>query len=224
MLDLLARQYPGPHSFLRGPYAHRELFHGSQDVREGLRVVGGQFRFGLHIYFDSPCRYLTLLRDPIERVISHYASIRARAGHPWHRRLVESGISLEEWVRLGDADAADNLQVRWLATREGENFPFRQMPRELLAEAKRVLARRIELFGITERFDDTVRLFARVLGWREPVVAERHNASPNRAPVAELTARERAAIVEHNALDLELHAFASELFERRIQANRAAGA
>ena len=62
------------------------------------------------------------------------------------------------------------------------------------------------------------------LGWQDPVTVERLNASPGRAAAADLPAPARAAIVDHNALDIELYEFALDLFERRLSSAAAARA
>jgi hypothetical protein len=119
-------------------------------------------------------------------------------------------------VKLGVADAFDNLQVRWLAARSDQDVPFRQTSRQMLEEAKRTLEERVDFLGITERYEESIRLFARQLDWRDPVIVERLNASPNRQAAASLPPSTRAAILDHNALDFELYAFAVQLFERRL--------
>ncbi len=219
-MALLERQYPGARMYrLRGlPGAFAGL---DRRERETYQIVCGHFHFGIHQLFDSPSRYLTFIRDPIERAISHFTYIQWRTSEEFHERINASRLSLEQWVRLGVGPAVDNLQVRRLTLRENEFVPFKQTTRGMLDEAKRVLAERISFLGITERYEDSVRLFAEQLGWREPLTIERLKASPNRKAAADLSASERAAIVEHNAMDLELYAFAVDLFQRRLAASAA---
>jgi hypothetical protein len=216
---LLLRQYPGPTTFIRGSPEHREFFRKSREERETYRVVGGHFRFGLHLLFDTPSRYLTFLRDPVERVISHFAYVQREAHHPLHARVAASSLTLEQWVRLGfDGGGEDNLQIRNLTTRSGPEVPFKGTTRQMLDEAKRVLSERIDFLGITERYEDSVRLLGEQLGWPHPVPVERHNVSPKRPAAADLAPSTRDAILEHNALDAELYAFAVDLFARRMSA------
>lgn len=216
--ETLSRQYRHLPTFIRGAPDHRALFRMPQRDREAYRVVGGHYRFGLHLLFDAPSRYLTFLRDPLERVISHHAYIRWQPLHEWHKLLTAADTSVEQWVKLGVADAVDNLQVRRLVLRAEEEVPFRRMTRQMLDEAKRVLEERVEFLGITERYEESIRLFARQLDWREPVTVERMNVSPNRQAAADLPPSARMAIQDHNALDIELYAFAVALFERRLSA------
>lgn len=214
--ELLTRQYRHLPIFIRGSPDHRTLFQMRPRDREAFRVVGGHYRFGLHLLFDLPSRYMTFLRDPIERVISHHAYIRWQSLHEWHERMNAANVSLEQWVRLGTAYADDNLQVRWLALRADQEVPFRQTTRQMLDEAKRILEERVDYLGITERYEESIRLFARQLDWREPVTVERLNVSPNRQAAADISQSARAAILDHNALDIELYAYAVQLFERRL--------
>lgn len=216
--QLLARQYAHLPTFIRGAPEHLEMFRMSRRDREAYRVVGGHYRFGLHLLFDAPSRYMAFLRDPVERTISHYSYIRWQPLHAWHDRVNGSGISLEQWVRLGEADALDNLQVRRFTVRLNEDVPFRETTRQMLDEAKRIIEERIAFLGITERYEDAIRLFAGQLGWQEPVAVERLNVSPVRMTAADLPATTRDAILEHNALDMELYAFARDVFERRLSA------
>jgi hypothetical protein len=214
--ELLSRQYHRLPTFIRGSPDHRQLFHMHARDREAFRVVGGHYRFGLHLLFASPSRYMTFLRHPIERVISHHAYIRWQPLHEWHERMNAADVSLEQWVKLGAADAFDNLQVRRLALRSDEDVPFRQMTRQMLDEAKRILEERIDFLGITERYEESIRQFARQLDWREPVTVERLNVTPNRRAASDFPPSARAAVLDHNALDIELYEFALQLFERRL--------
>ena len=128
-------------------------------------------------------------------------------------------MSLEQWVRLGpDGGCDDNFQIRHLTTRSGPEVPFKGTTRQMLDEAKRVLSERIDFLGITECYEDSIRFFAEQLAWPQPALIERLNVSPNRPVTSDLAASTRATILEHNALDIELYAFAVGLFERRVSA------
>ena len=56
--------------------------------RKALRMVMGHFAFGLHDMIDGSKTYLTILRDPVERILSLY----------FHARNEET---LEELKQLG---------------------------------------------------------------------------------------------------------------------------
>lgn len=81
--------------------------------RQELDLVVGHLYFGWGSFIGKPCRYITFLRDPMERVESQY----------WH--YVNNGIStiqvgkdsfpLHEVVNEGMTEDFDNLQIRMIA-------------------------------------------------------------------------------------------------------------
>ena len=42
---------------------------------------------------------VTVLRNPIDRIVSHYYHVREDAHHCLHKRVVDSGLSLEDYVK-----------------------------------------------------------------------------------------------------------------------------
>jgi len=42
------------------------------DEKEHVRLVYGHFRFGVHEWLPQKARYVTMLRDPVDRVVSLY--------------------------------------------------------------------------------------------------------------------------------------------------------
>jgi hypothetical protein len=50
-----------------------------------IKCIAGHFAFGIHRFYTArPCTYITLLRDPVERVISHYYYVLRRNDHYLH--------------------------------------------------------------------------------------------------------------------------------------------
>lgn len=199
--------------------------HIDEDVRRaqrsGAAVIVGHFRFGVHRWVEGPYRYVTFLRDPVDRVISHYHFALERPETPGGDRLraLTEG-ELEEAVTHPDVRQLQNFQTRLLAgfDDEGRPFPGGRSDEEILARAKENLDR-CAVVGLTERFDESIALMKLAFGWKTPVYARR-NPTSERPAVEAVPRRLVALIEERNRLDRALYEHAQDLFERTVARDR----
>jgi hypothetical protein len=183
----------------------------AQDRRDRVRVFQGHMAFGLHEVLPTSATYVTFLRDPVERIVSHYLYVRRTPSAPLHRDVVSEGLSLEDYVRRSRmAPLVNNGQTRLLGGSVMEDS--RPATEAMLLAAKRNLARHFLLAGLTDRFDETVILLRRALGWHWPVY-RRAKVAPDRPSRAALPATAVRAIEDRNELDRELYRFAGERFD-----------
>ncbi len=174
--------------------------------RAELRAIMGHFEFGLHEAVERPATYVTLLRDPIDRALSSYQ----------HRVVRQRfALGLAEYIRSERDRTIQNAQVRRIA---GLRAWDRPPDAEALATAKRHVEEHFSVVGLTERFDETVLLTARLFGWRKP--AYRRQNEGRARPRREDLAPDLVSILERsNELDLELLEFARERFTRQLDAS-----
>ncbi len=170
--------------------------------RRDLRAVVGHFWFGLHEHAARPHVYVTLLRDPVERVVSLY-----------HYAKLHETMSLEEFVRSPPFKEVDNDQTRRLA---GQDPPLGRLTRATLDAAKENLRRHFAVAGTVERFDETLALLRLKLGWTREVVSYPRNVNGKRAPVASFPRETIEAARARNELDFELWQYASQLMDDAI--------
>jgi hypothetical protein len=107
----------------------------------------------------------------------------------------------------------DNGQLR-LLTGHMDDIDFGGCARTLLDEAKRNLTDHFAVVGLSERFDESLLLIRRRLGWKRLPVYRRRNVAERKSSTAQLSASALAAIRKHNELDLELYEWASAKFQR----------
>lgn len=186
--------------------------------RRALRVVRGHGVLGVHAWLEQPCLYATLLRDPVDRLLSQYYFIRGSPRHPLHAALMARGSTLGDYLKNGVNLQADNGQVRALShsVSGGGEAPYGACTPAMLRTALDNLANRYALVGVTERFDEFLALAKRLLGWRELGYARR-KVTKSRPAVEALDASDRAMIVQYNALDMELYAAARSQFEGALR-------
>jgi lipopolysaccharide transport system ATP-binding protein len=210
-------------ALLREHYGHprERLFNGSgpdyeafaslpQAERDQPDLLMGHVVYGVHTLLSRPAQYITMLREPVDRVISHYYWFLERnPDHP----AVQTGTTLAEWAAGFDSD---NLQVRYLSGLAQWRVRRNQLAPGALEAARRNLETHVAAFGLTERFVDSLEAMAPVVGWGrvEPV---HRNATKVRIARDAIDPATERAIRANNELDIELYAFAQGLFERRLR-------
>jgi hypothetical protein len=212
---ILGRQYPPAaiHNTAGRPMEAVQLKGLRRMDPDLIRVVQGHIPFGVHAYLPRPAKYITLLRHPVERIASLYHHVLEEPGRDIHEELLPHLASIEEFVQSGASLEVDNGQTRRLS---GSSPPFGQCTLEMLESAKRHLREHFVVVGLTERFDETLVLFRRLLGWRGVFYHRRQKTTDRpRGPLAPETLR---VLERHNRLDLELHAYAEMLFEEFLSA------
>jgi hypothetical protein len=196
--------------------------------REG-RVSAGHVPYGFfrdHLPPDT--RYMTFLREPVDRVLSHYyrhihrkqrspARRQHRLETPGKQRTDAKADSLEQALVEMRLPQITNLATRFLS---GSAAPpmTGELPASALDDARENL-RRFAFVGIQERFEESLVLLQRLLGLGSLPYRDRHVSSGDARPsVDEIPEEQRALIEEYNALDAELYRFGLELFEEAVAA------
>jgi hypothetical protein len=185
------------------------------EERAKFDVVHGHVHFGIHRWLPDPATYATMLRDPVERIISHYYFVKSSPEHYLHEALMTGGWTLEQYAAEGLNWETDNDQVRWLTQAEHQEVPLGQVSRALLEEAKWNLENAFSVVGLVERFEESLECFRRAFGWPDLACERVKNVNVER-PRAPLPQRTLDAIRRANRFDVELYEFAAELFERRL--------
>jgi Galactose-3-O-sulfotransferase len=178
------------------------------EERARARLVLGHVHYGVHRWIPGDATYITILRDPVHRVLSLYGYILRQPRHPLHDQLITAGIGLEEFVQTGlDRSQVDNGQTRQIAGVQETDVIRGHLGRAI--ENLQDFA----VVGLAERFDETLILMKRELGWRTPFYVSQ-NVSPRPATGSHAISDQALGLIrEKNGLDLELYSEASRMFE-----------
>jgi len=187
---------------------------GSRQQRR-IHCLAGHFAYGVHRFYTArPVLYLTVLRDPIERTISHYHQAWRRQDHYLHRAVRENNLSLREYVERRLSAELDNGQTRLIAG-VGWGAPQGECPPTMLAAAKEHLDS-FAVVGLTDMFDGFLQLVQRRFGWEIPAYQKR-NVAETRMARQNLDPQTLAAIEAANQSDLDLYRYAQGLFAAQWQ-------
>jgi Galactose-3-O-sulfotransferase len=216
MRQILKRQFPPSQTMTvrarRRPREETLADFAALPESERLRprLIMGHTVFGLHEHVPRPCRYVTMLRDPVRLAISQHRYVLRTPGHRHHEQA--QGMSLADYVESGLALEMDNSQTRAVAGDIGT--PYRGCTPEMLETAKQNLAEHFAWVGITERFDESVVLLGRTFGWRDVRYVSANVARGGTPP----TEAELELVRQANHLDQELYDHAGGLLDERIAA------
>lgn len=183
--------------------------------RRRIHCLHGHLPFGVHVVLPDPVPYVTLLRDPVDRVISAYSYALRRPEIGAHRALVSGGVSLHEYVTGELSDDVHDAQTRALAGGPPGTAP---LGRDAFDRAARNLDERFAVAGLCERFDETALLCRRVFGWRNVLYVER-NRNRRRVRLADVPAPTLAEIRRRNPLDLELYSITATRLAERLRSH-----
>jgi len=178
-------------------------------VLQGHRILG---LWGLHKHFNKDVIYITMLRDPIDRVISHY--YYNLLGFSSNKKIISNNYSLKDYVQNGIFPNAENRQVKELSG--NPDIPYGTCTREMLETAIRNIDAQFDMVGIMEYFDESLIMLMLKFGWWYPFYRKR-NVTHNRPRKADIDKETLKVIEKHNQLDIELYQYAKEKFEHRLE-------
>lgn len=172
-----------------------------------LKIVMGHFRYGYHEKIARPCSYSTFLRHPIDQVVSHYCYY---LDHPQAFQSMKSAPGNVLDFALGPYGY--NFQTRFvsgwdaIAGREDEAL-----------ERARANLRSFAMVGLTEEFDLSVLMLARLLNWRI-CYYETINKGRSSRQNFELSAGEERELTELLAPDMALYRQARQQWQMQKEA------
>lgn len=172
------------------------------------QVISGHFHYGVHDELGLPYEYMTILRHPIERVVSSHKHVRraVKRGRSWSGtefiNETFEGFVEKSWI-------VKNLAVRQLC---GKGHSDRsELTQEDFDNAKRNL-QSIQHVGIFEDIGGFWKKLQSRFSFKGHL-GHLNVTSDNR--VSEVSSRDRNFILAHNQWDLELYELAKQIVKTR---------
>ncbi|MDN5203108.1 sulfotransferase family 2 domain-containing protein [Fulvivirgaceae bacterium BMA10] len=180
--------------------------------RNGIKLVIGHIGFSDVFFLNDKKKFITMLRDPVARVISHYYYAKKSPDHYLYNHINEKKLTLMEYVQEMPTIELENGQTRLIS---GLNVPLGACSNEMLEMAKKNLKMNFTAVGLMERFDESLILYKRRLNWRNPyyikanVSKEKKNSTVSQEIID--------IILENNQFDIALYEFVKQNFDQEVR-------
>lgn len=174
----------------------------------GVRAVEGHLLYGVHVHTPRPVWYLTVLRDPVARVVSLYRYAARRPTH--HLHTLARDLDLAAFVDHPSAA----YEVHDTQTRQVAGVVSGAITDDHLDVARTHLAQDSAVAGAVEELDLTLVVAAERLGWPMPWYRRRNTAGG--APSIDATTE--AAIRRRTTRDAALYRWVREQLARTAAA------
>ena len=174
-----------------------------QNERSRLQCISGHFKFGVHRQFKQNSVYFTVVRDPVERVVSLYNHKRRRG-----KLLKQYGRNpeIDEW--LGDFLRGD------------EGKPYTQCEAicgsNCFEEARKCLVQNYLLYGSLGQLDDLTGVLQEYLGKPNLPPLKRLNTYPDSQEKSIPSSAMVEILQGHYSQDFSLVSFCEAEFSSRF--------
>ncbi|MBS4176684.1 sulfotransferase family 2 domain-containing protein [Lederbergia citrea] len=180
--------------------------HFSDKQIQKLQCIRGHFPFGIHEQFPKTFTYCTMLRNPVERVISLYYHIITSPQNRMYQKA--KNLNMKQFLEKD----VFKIQTKNLQTRQfsGGGSPDLQL-------AKENLKNYFSVVGITEMYNESLFFMSQELGWSNlNINYKKKHVNPNRLTKDQLPEEVIDIIKKNNQLDMELYEFAKNALEEKI--------
>jgi hypothetical protein len=140
-----------------------------------FQVIGGHVRAGFLDHVAPDIRYFTVLRDPVERIISAYfRKVR--------NNLLPAATDTESLVK-GISDFAERQRDQVANFLLGKNWRTTLSDSELDSLLNEI-DKRFDYIGFMNNFDDTIVTVGRLLNWEKLPLYDRRNQGGNKSQIS----------------------------------------
>ena len=161
---------------------------------------------------NEPLVHITMLRDPVDRVISYYNYISGNAQHPFHKDVI--AMTFDDFIDHQQFTEISNGQAKRLSGYLHSDAAYDE---EVLFEtAKTVLQQCFTVVLITEKFDMSLLLLQSMLNLQD-IYYLPHNQSRKLVKAGELNQQQQQHIEKCNAVDRRLHQYFHKAFNQLCQ-------
>lgn len=137
----------------------------SPKKKEKISLLVGHFAYGIHKELPGNSRYVTMLRDPVDRVLSAYHYSKSFDRSDAFRVIQENNMDVVEFAEQYGGSWLINGQTKILAGAEPQTSLSDE---ELYLNALKNIENHFLYVGLLESFDRSLIHLQKVLNWSTP--------------------------------------------------------
>jgi hypothetical protein len=195
--------------------SYEELSGFSDDFIDKYSVFAGHFGLGLHKYIKN-AKYITILRDPIDRIVSLYYYISENPNHPFYN--VTKKQTFEEFIKNKQNIAIDNFQTRLLSASDIFDYRNPSIERSDLERVKEIIGNE-KILSVTLDQISLFMVFLKIKFGLKQLGYSIRNITKSRPRLEEIPQYLKDYLVEKNQLDYELFDFVKGNFFKQLIEN-----
>lgn len=206
-------------NFISENFSENEIYHFDGYLnfffkkKKGIKVIKGHSSYGVHLLFPSAkFKYITFLRDPVDRAISLYYFVKQEKHRNSFYQLA-CNMSLGDFYLL---PYMQNWQTRALAgfiyNHIYPHCKSQQFDDFILKKGLDNLKNKYTCFGLLENYDESIDIFKKKLGLSKYKEIAYSKKTFSRPLISDLDKDTLNKITEGNRLDIKLYESAKEFF------------
>jgi len=183
--------------------------------KQKFKFIYGHFFFGLHSFYEH-YSYYTLLRNPLDRVVSMYGIALTSKEHYLYDYIIKNKMFLKDLLKNNISPEFNNGMVRTLA---GVQYDGKDCNEEIYEIARKNFDKYFICFGITDRFFESVALMNVKFGISTIIFKEKMNT--RKVNLSNILKDKEVVdlIKERNKYDIQLYDYAVSKFDEMIKHN-----
>lgn len=179
-----------------------------EEERYSYDLIFGHHTFQFMDDIHPEMYKITMLREPVDRIISHYYFVKRFKNHHLHEQVMSNQMSLESYVTSGISEELDNWYVKHFSGLDEEKVY--SDPDYALACAKRNLAR-FDCIGVLSQMDDFISKLRKDLSLKGTFDNNRRvNKTEGRPKVSDVSPKAIEEVKRMNSLDIALYEWVLE--------------
>jgi len=216
LFDVLGRKYKKEQTLVLNTFRYKheleeKVMNNSKYIENNIELIRGHFYYGIHEHINRKCIYFTLLRNPLERLVSLYQYLKNHELPEIAGVIREKNLSFDEYITSKQQYVKFNMQTKIIAG-INEDRPINKNDYDLSINN---IENNICFAGTIEMYDESLMLLFNKLRMSNPYYIKK-NISNDNIVISKKTIE---YIDENEKYDIMLHKHVQNKLLRELNIN-----